>query len=140
MFSQNLLSSIWLTIDDLIFNTNLLGLIQRLAPELDAEAVVFAGATGIRDILDPGLELISVLTAYAMAVGYTFYISAASITLTIFFVWGLGWRDVRKKEPRYPASDISSLHSFNSVSRYRLSAVISRSPTPLLDSLAPYMV
>lgn len=140
MFSQNLLSSIWITIDDMIFNTNLLGLIQKLGPELDAEAIVFAGATGIRGVLDAGPDLFTVLTAYAMAVGYTYYISAASITLTIFFVWGLGWRDVRKKEPRYPASDISSLHSFNSVSRYRLSVAVSGSPTPLLDSLAQYLV
>ncbi|KAK4168190.1 major facilitator superfamily domain-containing protein [Cladorrhinum sp. PSN259] len=96
MFAQNMLTAIWLTIANTIFNNSLRDLIPKYAPSVDVQLVIDAGATGIRHVVEEAAVLREVLSAYSEAIDNTFYISAASLALSLFFVWGTGWKDIRK--------------------------------------------
>lgn len=93
-----MLTAIWLTVANTIFNNSLRTLIPEYAPSINPQVVIDAGATGIRDVVSDGPVLYQVLSAYAKAIDNTFYISAASLAASLFFVWGTGWIDIRKKK------------------------------------------
>ncbi|KAH7303301.1 major facilitator superfamily domain-containing protein [Stachybotrys elegans] len=97
IFAQNMISAIWLTIANTIFNNSLRTLLPDYAPSINPQTVIDAGATGIRDAVSDGQVLHQVLSAYSEAIDNTFYISAASLAVTLCFVWGIGWKDIRKK-------------------------------------------
>lgn len=98
IFAQNMVTAIWLTIASTIFENSLRTLIMEYAPSVDAEAVINAGATGIRDVVPAGPVLTQVLAAYSKAIDNTFYLSTASLAASLLFVWGTGWKDIRKKK------------------------------------------
>lgn len=93
-----MITAIWLTIANTIFNNSLRTLIPEYAPSINPQVVIDAGATGIRDAVSDGPVLYQVLSAYSEAIDNTFYISAASLAVSLFFVWGTGWKDIRKKK------------------------------------------
>ncbi|KAK1763360.1 major facilitator superfamily domain-containing protein [Phialemonium atrogriseum] len=98
IFAQNMVTAIWLTIASTIFENSLRTLIVEYAPSVDAEVVINAGATGIRDVVPAGPVLTQVLAAYSKAIDNTFYLSTASLAASLLFVWGTGWKDIRKKK------------------------------------------
>ncbi|KAK4208432.1 major facilitator superfamily domain-containing protein [Rhypophila decipiens] len=104
IFAQNMLTAIWLTIANTIFNNSLRTLIPEYAPSIDPQTVVDAGATGIRSVVPDGPVLEQLLSAYSKAIDKTFYISSASLAVSLFFVWGTGWKDIRKKKGQEGAS------------------------------------
>ncbi|RYP41575.1 hypothetical protein DL767_000917 [Monosporascus sp. MG133] len=95
IFSQNMVSAICLAIASSLFTNSLQTLIPQYAPSVDPAAVIDAGATGIRRVVQAGPVLDQVLAAYSRAIGNTFYIATASLAAGLFFVWGMGWRDIR---------------------------------------------
>ncbi|KAJ5085830.1 hypothetical protein N7532_010601 [Penicillium argentinense] len=98
MFIQTLSGAVFLTFADVIFSTGLKSLIPEHAPNANAAAVVAAGATGIRDVVSAE-DLPGVLTAYSKSVDHVFYMAAALGAVCVFFAFGMGWKDVRKKKP-----------------------------------------
>jgi hypothetical protein len=72
--------------------------LPKLAPEVDPNAVVDAGATAIRDVVKDPVQLEGVIESYAKAVNVIFYVAAGSAALVVFLSWGMGWKDIRKKE------------------------------------------
>ena len=96
MFSQTLGGAMFLSFSDTIFTNSLRTLIPQYAPDVDAQAVVMAGATEFHNILSPH-DLSNVLVAYALSIDRVFYLSAATGIACFAFAWGMGWKDIRRK-------------------------------------------
>ncbi|KAK4665413.1 hypothetical protein QC763_401570 [Podospora pseudopauciseta] len=96
VFTQSLGPAIVLTLCQLIFYSSLRVEIPREAPNADTEAVIAAGATGFRAIVPPDV-LPGVLEAYANSINKVFYLVAAIAASCGLVLWGMGWKDLRKK-------------------------------------------
>jgi len=98
MFSQILSGSLALTIANLIFDSSLKHEVPHDAPGVDPELLLAAGATGIRSTV-PAAQLPGVLKAYSVSVDRVFYLAVGCSVLLFFASFGMGWKDIRKKEP-----------------------------------------
>ncbi|KAJ5911555.1 uncharacterized protein N7473_000858 [Penicillium subrubescens] len=98
MFTQTLSGAVFLTFSDVIFSTGLKTLIPKYEPDVSAQVVIAAGATGIRDVVSDQ-NLPGVLKAYAKSVDHVFYLVAAMGVVAFVFSFGMGWKDIRKKKP-----------------------------------------
>jgi hypothetical protein len=97
MFCQSFFSATFLSFADVIFNNSLRNLIPQDAPNVNAEAVIQAGATGFREVV-PADELHSVLVAYATSVDSVFYLAVGASCAAWLTSWAMGWKDIRKKD------------------------------------------
>lgn len=97
MFSGMLCGAIFLSVSALIFTNSLRTLLPLDAPQVNAEAVIVAGATGFRSFLDPA-QLGNVLRAYSKSIDRVFYLVAAASAAAFFVSFGLGWKDIRPKK------------------------------------------
>ncbi|XXH01448.1 hypothetical protein Hte_007808 [Hypoxylon texense] len=97
IFSQSLGPAIVLVLCNVIFDSSLYSQLQEKAPRVDAAAVIQAGATGFRAIVQPG-DLPGVLAAYANSIDRVFYLVAAVAAACAIVLWGMGWHDLRKKD------------------------------------------
>lgn len=95
VFAQSLGPSIFLALYNVIFVASLQSQLPKQAPNVDAPAVVRAGATGFRAIVSES-DLHGVLVAYANSVNRTFYLVAATAACCSIALWGMGWTDLRK--------------------------------------------
>nr|OQO27038.1 hypothetical protein B0A51_04038 [Rachicladosporium sp. CCFEE 5018] len=102
MFSGMLFGGISLSASATILTNSLRKLIPQTAPDVNANAVVAAGATGFRSIL-PADQIPGVLKAYSTAVDRVFYLAAGLFVAGFVAAWGMGWVDFRKKETGGPA-------------------------------------
>lgn len=84
MLTQALGPTITLTVFNIIFDTGLESGIGRRAPSVDATAVINAGATGFRDLVDPA-DLAGVLVAYADSLDHVFYREKPPLTSDLSF-------------------------------------------------------
>ncbi|KAI0104436.1 putative MFS multidrug transporter [Daldinia grandis] len=96
MFSQNFGGALFLSFAETIFSNSLKTLIPEYAPSVDPEAIINAGATGFRTVISP-TEIANVLVAYSKSVDRVFYMTAGMSVLCFVFSWGIGWKDIRKK-------------------------------------------
>ncbi|KAI1077292.1 efflux pump [Whalleya microplaca] len=96
IFAQSLGPAIVLVVCNVIFNSSLKSQLQDKAPRTDAAAVIRAGATGFRAIVQRD-DLPGVLAAYAVSVDRVFYFVAAVAAACIVVLWGMGWHDLRTK-------------------------------------------
>jgi hypothetical protein len=103
-FSQTLGGSLFVTFANTIFGHSLVSGLEKYAPTVDAQAVITAGATAIRDIVKPA-ELPGVLKAYSKAVNHDFYLAAGAAVGSFVFAWGMGWKKVAQKKK--PATDVA---------------------------------
>ncbi|GAQ45157.1 hypothetical protein AtubIFM55763_006611 [Aspergillus tubingensis] len=94
-FSQTFGGSIFLAVAEVLLTAGLRKKIPEYAPSVNPETVISAGATGFRDVV-PAKDLLSVLVAYSKAIDEVFYLCAALCVVQFFFVWGMGWKNVRK--------------------------------------------
>ena len=97
LFSQGISGSIFLSIADTVFTNRLRAWIHWFAPTVNPQVVINAGATGIRQVVSPQ-DLKGVLEAYAKSCDDVFYLALAASLAAFLFTWGLGWKDVRKKQ------------------------------------------
>jgi hypothetical protein len=97
MFSQTFAGSLFLTFAATIFTNSLKTLIPEYAPEVDAQALITAGATGFRSLIS-GAELAHVLVAYAKSVDRVFYLITGAAFGCFAFAWAMGWKDIRKRK------------------------------------------
>ena len=73
--------------------------LHKYAPTVDAGAVIKAGATAFRHIIQPE-QLDGVLKGYSVAIDHNFYLAVGTATGSFLFCWGMGWRKVSKKETK----------------------------------------
>ena len=95
-FSQTFGGALFLSFSDTIFTNSLKFLIRTYASTVDPEAVIAAGATGFRNITSENV-LANLLVAYAKSVDRVFYLTASAGVSCFVFAWGMGWKDIRKK-------------------------------------------
>jgi hypothetical protein len=97
MFSGMLSGALLLSFSATIFTQSLRKLIPRQDPAADARAIIAAGATGFRHLLNPS-EIGSILIAYAKSIDRVFYLITALSAVSFFLAFGLGFKDIREKK------------------------------------------
>ncbi|KAF7904576.1 hypothetical protein EAF00_001910 [Botryotinia globosa] len=97
VFAQSLTPAIALSLYQVIFAASLRTQLASKAPNVDTQAVIRAGATAFRGVVQPS-DLPAVLVAYANSIDHAFYLVAAMAASCGIFVWGMGWNDIRKKD------------------------------------------
>lgn len=96
IFAQSLGPAIVLVLCNVIFLESLTSQLQQNVPSADTQAIIRAGATGFRKIVQPD-QLPGVLASYANSVDRVFYLVAAVAAACSVVLWGMGWTDLRKK-------------------------------------------
>lgn len=97
MFSGMLGGALLLSFSATIFTQSLRKEIPIQDPSADAQAIIAAGATEFRKILNPN-ELGGILIAYAKSIDRVFYLLAALTAVSFFLGFGLGFKDIREKK------------------------------------------
>ncbi|EAQ84790.1 hypothetical protein CHGG_08804 [Chaetomium globosum CBS 148.51] len=110
IFIQSLGTAITLAISDAIFHGSLLSELPKQAPSVDATAIVAAGATGFRSIVQEQ-DLPGVLAAFSVSISRVFYVATGVSGLGLITSLGMGWVDVSKK--RRLADDDIPLQNLN---------------------------
>jgi len=105
IFAQSLGPAITLAICNLIFDESLKS--QLSDHQVDATAIIDAGATGFRAIVAPN-ELHGVLVAYANSIDHVFYFVAAVAAMGAIVLWGMGWQDLRPKREEKEEKTVQS--------------------------------
>ncbi|RAH63991.1 putative efflux pump antibiotic resistance protein [Aspergillus aculeatinus CBS 121060] len=98
LFSQTLGQAIFLTLGQVIFINSLKSGLAVYASSVDPGAVIAAGAGAIRGTISKD-KLAGVLLAYTQGIDHVFYLSAAIGVGCFCAAWGMGWRDIRKRQP-----------------------------------------
>jgi hypothetical protein len=96
VFVQSLGTAITLAVSDVIFQGSLVSELSKQAPLADAAAIVAAGATSFRNIVNDR-DLPGVLMAYSIAIDRVFYLVAGVGGLAVLTSLFLGWVNVRKE-------------------------------------------
>ena len=99
VFSQNLGGVVFLSLAQVIFASNLRHGLAAYAPEVDAEAVIVAGATGARSSVSAG-SLPGVLLAYSKAFDHVMALGTGAAGGAFLFAFGMGWMSIKKKEEK----------------------------------------
>ncbi|MCJ1299983.1 hypothetical protein MMC08_002777 [Hypocenomyce scalaris] len=97
IFSQSFAGALFLSFSDTIFTNSLKTLIPIYAPSVSAQTIIDAGATGFQNEVS-GANLAGVLIAYAKSIDRVFYLTAGMGVGCFVFAWGMGWKDIRKKD------------------------------------------
>ena len=95
IFAQTFGGALFLTFAETDFSNGLTKAINAFAPNVSAEVVIAAGASGVREVV-PKPELAGVLLAYNQAIQYTFYLATGAAAMTLVFCWGMGWKSVKE--------------------------------------------
>ncbi|KAI0003921.1 efflux pump [Xylariaceae sp. FL0662B] len=95
VFTQSLFPAVLLTLCNLILVENLKTQLPIYAPHVPPEIILKAGATNFRGTVAVD-DLPGVLVAYSSSINCVFYLVASLAVASILFVWGFGWRDLRK--------------------------------------------
>ncbi|KAI1293911.1 efflux pump [Xylaria venustula] len=98
VFSQTFGGSVFLTVANVVFTSELRTALSDLAPHVSADLIISTGATAFRSIV-PMEDIPRVSQAYSKAVSAAFYLSAALAVVYLMFSWGMGWLDIRKLTP-----------------------------------------
>ncbi|KAF7159165.1 hypothetical protein CNMCM6106_006298 [Aspergillus hiratsukae] len=96
-FLQTLGGALFLTFGQTIFTNSLRSTIPTYASGVNPEAIVQAGATGLRAIVTNPSTLAGVLVAYSKSIDRVFYLTIGCSGVAFLFAWGMGWKDIRKK-------------------------------------------
>jgi len=95
IFSQTFGGALFLSFDQTIFSTGLRDALAHFSPEVDAQSIIVAGATGFRDVVSAA-SLPGVLAAYNQALSHVFYLATGCGAAAFFCCWGMGWKSVKK--------------------------------------------
>ncbi|VUC33681.1 unnamed protein product [Clonostachys rosea] len=99
IFCQNIISSIFVTVANTIFQESLRSRITDNAPGVSPEQAIQAGgsADAVRKLAPAGSELLEkVLLAYSEGFGDVFYFYTAVGVVSFFASFGMGWVDLRE--------------------------------------------
>ena len=101
VFFQTFGGALFLAFDQTVFSNSLSKGLHQYAPEVDAAAVIKAGATGFRAIVAQS-SVDGILMAYSQAVSHVFYLAAGSACGAFIFCWGMGWKSIKKPKTEKP--------------------------------------
>ena len=104
MFANSLLTSITLTVSNIILDESLRSEIPAHAPAVNADAIIAVGATGFRAIVDTA-SLPGVILSYADSLDKVFYLATACAVVAFSISPFMGWYDIRQKTPQAAAVD-----------------------------------
>lgn len=96
-FAQIFGGAVLLTLGDTVFTNSLRSYILTYAKGVNPQAVIDAGATGIRTLITNPTLLAEVLLAYSKSIDRVFYLMVGCSCACFIFGWGMGWKDIRKK-------------------------------------------
>jgi hypothetical protein len=94
MFSQNMGAALFLSFAQTILSTTLTHELPVLAPGVNVQAVIAAGASKFRDVVSKAL-LPGVLLAYDQAIDRVFYLATGSAVAAFVFCCGMGWKSIK---------------------------------------------
>lgn len=94
-FSMYLGGAVFVSAGNNVMNGGLVKYLHQMAPNVNPDIIVNAGATHFRNVVDKA-DLPSVLLAYNHAITRTFYIAAASASCAAVAASGMGWVSVKK--------------------------------------------
>ncbi|RHZ62631.1 hypothetical protein CDV55_106177 [Aspergillus turcosus] len=97
-FLQTLGGALFLTFGETTFTNSLRNTIPTYAKGVNSQAIVEAGASNIRAIVTNPNTLAGVLVAYSKSIDRVFYLTIACSGIAFLFAWGMGWKDIRKKQ------------------------------------------
>ncbi|KAJ4372135.1 hypothetical protein N0V83_003908 [Neocucurbitaria cava] len=98
LFGPNILDlRSFLSLYNVIFDTSLRSQLRAKAPNANPQAIINAGATHFRYIVDDG-DLPGVLVAYSNSIDHVFYLTAALAGVASITGWGMSWKKISKKE------------------------------------------
>ena len=95
VFSQTFGGALFLSFAETTFSNGLTKYVPTYAPGTNAETVIQAGATAVRQSV-PSTALAGVLQAYNKSINNVFYLAAGAAVATFVFCWGLGWKSIKK--------------------------------------------
>lgn len=95
VFSQTIGGALFLSFAQTAFSNGLKDGLHRYAPEVDAGAVINAGATGFRALVGKS-SLDGVILAYNQAVSHVFCLAAGCAVCAFVFCLGMGWKNIKK--------------------------------------------
>ena len=95
VFSQTFGGALFLSFDETTFSNALTTYLHQYAPEVNAGAVITAGATGFRALVAKS-SVEGVALAYNQAVSRVFYIGAGCGVASFIVSWGMGWKSIKK--------------------------------------------
>ena len=98
VFSQNFGGAVMISLSQTIFSNSLRRDLPRYAPLVDAQAVIAAGSTEMRDLITDRVQLKGVLNAYSVAIDRIFYLCAGISVMSLVLSWWMGWIDVRVRK------------------------------------------
>lgn len=97
---QTLGGCIFVSTAQCIFSNILLQDIMRWLPNMDAEAVIRLGATGLQDILSDK-AYVTVLNAYMEALSAVFSLAVALASIAVLLIWFIPWIRVDPQHVTY---------------------------------------
>lgn len=100
IFIQNVFAAIFVVVANTVFTQSLIKKLARYAPSVSPQAALEAGgsAEAVRKLSGNSGELAGILTAYNDSLRNIWYMLVAFGCIASFFAFGMGWRDVRKKD------------------------------------------
>ncbi|OKL59583.1 hypothetical protein UA08_05245 [Talaromyces atroroseus] len=96
VFMQVIGGSIFVSVDENVFDNKIVGNLVKDAPSVNPEVVLNAGATGLRKVIDSA-DLPGVLMAYSDAITQTFVVGAAIAAVSIIGALIVEWKTVKGK-------------------------------------------
>jgi hypothetical protein len=108
VFFQFLGGSIFLAIGENILVSRLTDALALYAPDVNAAAVIGAGAAGLRGVVGTsGTDLENCIEAYNVAITATFYLCAAGAAVAFLAAFGMEWRSVKRDDLKDGVADAS---------------------------------
>jgi hypothetical protein len=105
IFSQTFGGALFLALSQTVFNTGLTSALKQYAPEVSAQTVLAAGATGVRGAVSDAV-LPHVLQAYTVAINHVFYLGAGAAAGAALACVGMGMHSI-KQAKAVPAATVS---------------------------------
>lgn len=102
-FSQTLGGALFLSIGATVLTNSLQSGLENDVEGIDVQAVLNAGANGIRDAV-PSAMLTGVVEVYASSIDNVFYMCTGLAVACFVTAWGMGWVDIRKEEEKIATS------------------------------------
>ncbi|KAJ9195498.1 hypothetical protein DTO164E3_6811 [Paecilomyces variotii] len=106
-FFQYLGGAIFLAVGETIFTNGLRSSLQTYAPNVDAQTIINAGASGVRSTAPPA-DLAAVLLAYNHALVHTFYLALGGSAASFLTGFGMGWQRIPRKAAKKKDEKVSA--------------------------------
>jgi hypothetical protein len=102
--AQSFGGAIFLAVGQVIFSQSLKDMMPQVAPDVDTNLLIAAGATGFRDLV-PAHDLAAVLMVYSKSINRIFYLNIGLSVLQFILAWGVGWQKVNQKNKKQQSEE-----------------------------------